>query len=192
VRAITADADSPLRTVWLVFLARVAGILLASAVVGTGVGWIVGYAHFVASGNLDESGRNAIAGGIAGPVLWLVVYWKLIRPRPDLEAACVIAVSALVFGVIGAVLVRLGWRWNFLPISASCLGMLLASFSYFGRSERKASASEKGIRSLIVEGSCVLVCSFIVGCGEGFLQGIVAFREFLQEGFQGLMTISFV
>ncbi len=82
-----ADADSPLRAVWLVFFARIAGMLLASAVVGTGVGWIVGYAHFVASGNLDESGRNAIAGGIAGPVLWLVVYWKLIRPRLDLASS---------------------------------------------------------------------------------------------------------
>jgi hypothetical protein len=64
--------------------------------------------------------------------------------------------------------------------------MLLASFSYFERTPTIADRSKKGIRARIIQGACLLVCSFIVGCGEGFLQGLVIFKDFGERGFYGL------
>jgi hypothetical protein len=54
------------------------------------------------------------------------------------------------------------------------------------RQATSGASPGSGIRARIVELACVLVCSFVVGCGEGFLQGLIVFRGFREAGFSGL------
>ena len=162
---------------------RIAAILPTSAVAGIGVSWAQG---LVAFADPDVRGKSVIAGGVAATVLWLTVYFGLMRQRLDLEATCVILMSALVFGLAGAIVVRIWATWSLLPVFASCLGMLLVALSHFGRSANTHHTTGIGFRARIVEGACILVCSFVIGCGEGFLQGVIVFRDFRKEGFLGL------
>src|SRR5262249_8534994 len=95
---------------------------------------------------------NAIVGGAAATLVWLLVYFKLLRAKPDLEAACVIFVCALVFGLIAAAITGIWGRWSLLPVFGSCLGILVASFSYFGRRGESVLPSEKGASRLRKKG----------------------------------------
>src|SRR5437867_2555348 len=110
----------------------IASAALSAAVVGLGIGWV--QSMFIVDDPDIRAWKVLLSGTIAA-VLWPIIYLTVIRPALNIQSTCVVTICALIFGLVGAAVTRIVGQWKYLPVSLSCLGMLLASISYFGRLE---------------------------------------------------------